>query len=559
MQAKRIRVRGVEYVRVESLFAKRPLDVWQKLQDAIMSAERGQTPEAMQAVKKGFMELHKLAASLTNDRDKQKALRAKEASDFLGKFISKVFPLEGGMTKMPLKDLQQQGATVFSYLEGVSSNDLDRPVGTIRPLELPKGQYAEAATMFHKIMEQHTAAEASPDQAAKIVETNKRLIAIGDSMLRKITEEWNKLNSIGGPQRHDPSAMLTQLLPIITPESSQLFNDQMKFWYDRNQDIIKNSKQISDTNKVLAPKRLQNVSEAPQNVMKEWQREGAFIPPAQLRVKGTCYRYVGPAPTANARYAEGAVPEAYKEKVFNTNKVQNTIIETLQNALRDAWYKLRSSIVAKLPQGEPPADILLNLFGPEETKEFGKIATAYKDAFFAAREAYPHIVELRKELEKTNEPVPLTKVKQQGEKVEISMDALDDGSKRLVHLWLNNHKGLKPGTPQYKALEQKYIRRVIDMNKQESQKDLGSKARMYASVPPSEIVVRGVRYKLAARDVTLEDLSPDERKLVEHFMSKHPEAKPGTQEHQNLLLKYIQRVLSWPTDVNPRHVVFLPQ
>lgn len=63
---------------------------------------------------------------------------------------------------------------------------------------------------------------------------------------------------------------------------------------------------------------------------------------------------------------------------------------------------------------------------------------------------------------------------------------------------------------------------------------------------PKYIKVRGAVYRLAARDVTLDDLDPDEKKMVEHFMRRHQDVKPGTPEYTTLLQKYIQRVLLIP-------------
>jgi hypothetical protein len=73
----------------------------------------------------------------------------------------------------------------------------------------------------------------------------------------------------------------------------------------------------------------------------------------------------------------------------------------------------------------------------------------------------------------------------------------------------------------------------------------------------STLRYRGAVYRRAARDVTLDDLGPDEKKMVTLWMRRHQDVKPGTPEYTALLKKYIQRVLSFPTNAPlDRRVMF---
>ena len=395
------------------------------------------------------------------------------------------------------------------------------------------------------------AAAAAPE---KVREWNSVTIQFADAMLRDLTKAWNMLAAAGGADRNDPTAMTSRLVNIITPELVNNLEAQHKKIVE-TLDTVKERIPITlKYNQLHAPKRMENKAPAGgggADIMKQWQKEGSVIPPAQIRVKGVRYRYVSKAyPTSTKRTA--ALPAAKpNDKLFAYNRSQNQLISSLQKELQDAWHAMHSAMLPKIPQGQPPGDYLIPLFDNSTVKGLEALNAAYGRTIDTAKKWLPKLEALNKP---QTAPVPLTNVKQPG-KVQVSMDALDEGSQRLVKLWLSQHK-VAPGTPQYKALEQKYVQRVLQMNKSESPQEM-NKARIYGSArPPKEILVHGVKYRLAARDVTLEDLSADEQGLVKALMSRHPDLKPGTPEYQNMLLKYIQRVLLIPSDHPSNRVMF---
>jgi len=67
-----------------------------------------------------------------------------------------------------------------------------------------------------------------------------------------------------------------------------------------------------------------------------------------------------------------------------------------------------------------------------------------------------------------------------------------------------------------------------------------------------------VVYRLAAREVELEDLNKEEQAMVKYFMSRHHDVKPGTPEYRELLNKAIQRVLRFmpPPEHSALQVLF---